>query len=120
MDPNCIQPAEIAEGLAKIKQTGYTIDELSAFTTEPSVQIFPIQSLKLYVYSLNISSLEVKNQILTFCTNLGFEQFNKFLLMNDEIKNIKAENELLNSKIKFLSEENLQLKETLNKSLKRK
>ena len=119
-DPNCQRSADISEGLVKLKEIGYTIDQLNAFVSEPVVQQFPIQSLKQYVYSLDKSSMNSKEHVLNFCQNLGFDEFNKYLLQNDEIINLRNNIETLTSKLKFIQEENAALKERLAPVIKKK
>jgi hypothetical protein len=98
-DPSCEKMGQVAEGLYKLRDIGYTVGQMDQFTTESTVQKFPIQALKRYVYDMkDVTSTTINQSLTTLCNNVGFEVFNRYLVQDDEMQRLKIENASLVTK----------------------
>jgi len=109
VDPECDQLVDIAEGMAKLRDIGYTLDNLNSFINQPSVQKVPIQSLKLYVYNLNKSSDDVKDHFHKLCYNVGFKEFTDYLILQERVISAEIALNNLSVKVGMLEKENAML-----------
>jgi hypothetical protein len=114
LDANCEHLADVGEGLSRLKAIGYTVGELNSFTTESTVQKFPIQSLKKYVYAMEPNGTSVRDQLSALCNTVTFNTFNRYLLQDEELEKVKAENVTLQVTVTSLQEDNRKLQERLN------
>lgn len=112
LDVNCEKMADVVEGLGKLKAIGYSVGELSAFTTETTVQVFPIQSLKKFVYTTDKSPVELRSQLSALCNSVGFDTYNRFLLQEEQLETLRTENQTLKESVSVLEAEIKTLKES--------
>ena len=73
-DSRCNGVAKYARAIGNLRQIGIKLDDLSAFTTEPTAVTFPMQSLRWDVYARrDLSPEDLHDRFLVLCNEGGYD-----------------------------------------------
>ena len=108
-DPNCAKIGEFAKGVALIRETGFGIQDMQNFVSEPTVQRFPLQVLKTQIYDQNLSAQVARDTFYNKCVMVGYDKLFEYLTHEQERVDLLIKNSLLEEKVKRLENTNTEL-----------
>lgn len=107
-DPGCVKVANFGKSIETIKEVGINEKEFQSYISAPTVQTFPINAIKDYVFQQNATNpQQVYDLMMEKCTFLGYDKVLEFFLREEDYLKLQKQNLDLQVKIDDLQKQNV-------------
>lgn len=98
-NPQCDTVGVFASGIANLRETGITQEQVANYISQPKVQTFPITLIRKQVYAEKWTQKEAYTQYYGKCVAVGYKQLLTFMEDEDELVRLQNENATLISRV---------------------
>jgi hypothetical protein len=91
-NPDCDRVASFAKGMAMLRETGLSQNELEAHISQPTIQPFPITLIRKQIYAENLNDQQAYASYYSKCEVVGYKQLLSIMEDEDELARLANEN----------------------------